>query len=70
MTSRARTTRSRARNLNYPLRQDIIGQFGLRLVANDDDDPALLRRIVELFTTWQFLGSRRMTAMPGRGPCG
>ncbi len=32
-------------------------------VANDDDDLALMRRIDELFTTWPFLGSRRMTAM-------
>src|SRR5215472_14615537 len=31
--------------------------------ANDDDEPALMRRIDELFTTWPFLGSRRMTAM-------
>jgi putative transposase len=31
--------------------------------ANDDDDPALMQRIDELFTTWPFLGSRRMTAM-------
>jgi putative transposase len=31
--------------------------------ANDDDDPALTRRIDELFTAWPFLGSRRMTAM-------
>ena len=31
--------------------------------ANDDDDPALMRRIDELFTSWPFLGSRRMTAM-------
>jgi putative transposase len=31
--------------------------------ANDDDDPALMRRIDELFTAWPFLGSRRMTAM-------
>jgi len=33
------------------------------LAANDDDDLALMRRIDELFTTWPFLGSRRMTAM-------
>src|SRR5262245_27384641 len=39
------------------------GIYRLRPAANDDDDPALLRRIDELFTTWQFLGSRRMTAM-------
>ena len=31
--------------------------------ANDDDDPALMRRIDELFTAWPFLGSRRITAM-------
>ena len=33
------------------------------LAANDDDDLPLMRRIDELFTTWPFLGSRRMTAM-------
>jgi putative transposase len=33
------------------------------LAANDDDDLALMRRIDELFTTWPFLGSRRMMAM-------
>jgi putative transposase len=31
--------------------------------ANDDGDLALMRRIDELFTTWPFLGSRRVTAM-------
>ena len=31
--------------------------------ANDDEDLALMRRIDALFTTWPFLGSRRMTAM-------
>lgn len=31
--------------------------------ANDDDEPALMRRIDELFTAWPFLGSRRITAM-------
>ena len=31
--------------------------------ANDDDDPGLMQRIDELFTSWPFLGSRRMTAM-------
>jgi putative transposase len=31
--------------------------------ANDDDDLALMRQIDELFTSWPFLGSRRMTAM-------
>ena len=31
--------------------------------TNDDDDPALMRRIDELFTAWPFLGSRRLTAM-------
>jgi len=39
------------------------GIYRLRPAANADDDPALLRRIDELFTTWPFLGSRRMTAM-------
>src|SRR5215831_15981290 len=39
------------------------GIYRLRPAANDDDDPALLRRIDELFTTWPFFGSRRMTAM-------
>lgn len=34
-----------------------------RPAANDDDDPALMLRIDELFTAWPFLGSRRMTAM-------
>ncbi|WP_264818283.1 IS3 family transposase, partial [Acidomonas methanolica] len=29
----------------------------------NDNDPALMRRIDELFLTWPFLGSRRMTAM-------
>ena len=29
----------------------------------NDNDLALMRRIDELFTTWPFLGSRRMTAM-------
>ena len=31
--------------------------------ANNDDDRALMRRIDELFMTWPFLGSRRITAM-------
>jgi putative transposase len=39
------------------------GIYRPRPAANDDDDPALLRRIDELFTSWPFLGSRRMTAM-------
>jgi putative transposase len=39
------------------------GIYRLRPAANDDDDPALLRRIDELFTTWPFLGSRRLTAI-------
>jgi putative transposase len=39
------------------------GIYRLRPAANDDDDPALLRRIDELFTAWPFLGFRRMTAM-------
>ena len=34
-----------------------------RAAANDDDDRALMRRIDELFMTWPFLGSRRITAM-------
>ena len=29
----------------------------------NDDDPALMRRLDELFTSWPFLGSRRMAAM-------
>ncbi len=35
--------------------------YRLRLAANDD--PALMRRIDELFTAWQSLDSSRMTAM-------
>jgi putative transposase len=31
--------------------------------ADDAADPALMRRIDALFTTWPFLGSRRLTAM-------
>jgi putative transposase len=31
--------------------------------ANDDADPALMRRIDALFMAWPFLGSRRLTAM-------
>jgi putative transposase len=38
------------------------GVYRLPHPANDDD-PALLRRIDEMFTRWPFLGSRRMTAM-------
>jgi putative transposase len=34
-----------------------------RAAANDDDDLSLMCRIDELFTTWPFLGSRRLTAM-------
>lgn len=34
-----------------------------RSAANDDDDPALMRRIDELFMSWPFLGSRRVIAM-------
>ncbi|MCC8984308.1 hypothetical protein [Bradyrhizobium acaciae] len=30
-----------------------------RSIAKDDDDPVLIRRIDELFTSWPFLGSRR-----------
>ncbi len=29
----------------------------------NDNDPALMRRLDELFTAWPFLGSRRMAAM-------
>jgi putative transposase len=32
------------------------------LAANEDDDLELMWRIDELFTTWPFLGWRRMTA--------
>jgi putative transposase len=39
------------------------GVYRVRKPANDNDT-ALMRRIDELFTTWPFLGSRRMTAMP------
>jgi putative transposase len=38
------------------------GVYRLPHPANDDD-PALLRRIDEMFTRWPFLGSRRMTAI-------
>ena len=38
------------------------GVYRAREPANDNDG-ALMRRIDELFTTWPFLGSRRMTAM-------
>jgi putative transposase len=38
------------------------GVYRLPHPANDDD-PALLRWIDEMFTRWPFLGSRRMTAM-------
>ena len=31
--------------------------------AANDDDLVLMRRIDELFTTWPFLGSRRMTTL-------
>ncbi|RXG86626.1 IS3 family transposase [Bradyrhizobium zhanjiangense] len=34
-----------------------------RSAANDNDDLALMRRIDELFTSWTFLGSRRVTTM-------
>ncbi|WP_164935259.1 hypothetical protein [Bradyrhizobium zhanjiangense] len=37
-----------------------------RPAANDDDDPALMRRIDELFTSWTFLGSGRVTTMAAR----
>src|SRR6266849_9059455 len=39
------------------------GVYRPRPAANDDDAPALMRRIDELFTAWPFLGSRRMTVM-------
>ena len=38
------------------------GVYRLPHPANNDD-PALLRRIDEMFTRWPFLGSRRMTAI-------
>jgi putative transposase len=31
--------------------------------AANDNDPALMRRIDELFTAWPFLGSRRLTVL-------
>ena len=40
----------------------VHGVYRLPHPANDDD-PALLRWIDEMFTRWPFLGSRRMTAM-------
>jgi hypothetical protein len=40
-----------------------LGVYRAALAANDDDDLELMWRIDELFTTWPFLGSRRMTAM-------
>jgi len=42
-----------------------IARSGLyrTLAAANDNDAALMRRIDELFTTWPFLGSRRMTAL-------
>jgi putative transposase len=42
-----------------------IARSGLyrSLAAANDNDAALMRRIDELFTTWPFLGSRRMTAL-------
>ena len=42
-----------------------IGRSGIYrpLSAANDNDLGLLRRIDEVFTTWPFLGSRRMTAM-------
>jgi putative transposase len=30
----------------------------------NDNDPALMRQIDELFTAWPFLGSRRLARMP------
>jgi putative transposase len=39
------------------------GVYRAALAVNDDDDLELMRRIDELFTTWPFLGSRRMTAI-------
>jgi putative transposase len=38
------------------------GVYRRRRAANDND-AGLMRRIDELFTTWPFLGSRRMTAL-------
>src|SRR5262249_18470500 len=38
------------------------GLYRPRRVANDNDLP-LMRRIDELFTSWPFLGSRRLTAL-------
>jgi hypothetical protein len=43
------------------------GIYRLRSAANDDDDPALLWRIDELFTTWPFLGSRLMAMLRAEG---
>src|SRR5262249_48922513 len=42
-----------------------IARSGLyrTLAAANDNDAALMRRIDELFTSWQFLGSRRMTTL-------
>jgi hypothetical protein len=42
-----------------------IARSGLyrSLAAANDNDAALMRRIDELFTTWPFLGSRRMTTL-------
>jgi putative transposase len=42
-----------------------IARSGLyrSLAVANDNDAALMRRIDELFTTWPFLGSRRMTAL-------
>ena len=42
-----------------------IARSGLyrTLAAANDNDAALMRRIDELFTTWPFLGSRRMTTL-------
>ena len=46
-----------------------IARSGLyrTLAAANDNDAALMRRIDELFTTWPFLGSRRMTLLRAEG---
>lgn len=38
-------------------------KIGRLLPSANDDSPALMRRIGQLFTRWPFLGSRPMTAM-------
>ena len=58
---RAAVDRER-RNLSVRRQCELLG-VARSGVYRDDDDPALMRRIDELFTAWPFLGSRRMTAM-------